>query len=930
MTYRKKLIEVALPLEAINAACADEKSVPRKGHPATVHLWWARRPLAACRAVLFASLVDDPGNDLPEAEANHERQKLFNLLERLVRYENSDDASLLQQARAEILKGGKPPPVLDPFCGGGSIPIEAQRLGLEAYGSDLNPIAVLVTKALIELPPLFAGRAPVNPDARRQIDGDRGWIAARGLALDVRYYGQWVRDEAGSRLGAFYPMAKLPRALGAGFGTVVAWLWARTVQCPNPACGGQMPLAKSFALSTKRGKQAWVEPVIDNKRRRVRFEVHTGQGKPPEAPKMGRGAKFRCLICTEPADEKHLKAEGVAGRLGAQLMAVIVEGPSGRVFLSPTAEDESLADRAVPRWVPEEDLAADPRNLWCADYGLRKFSDLFTKRQLFALTTFCGLIEEARQRIVNDARAAGMAQDERPLHSGGSGAVAYADAVATYLGFCVSKLADYSSTLCGYIPSYGKFRNTFGRQALPMTWDFAELNVLGDAVGNWLNHVEWVARGIEEAPCGQVGRVANCDAAAHMPEIAGVPVVCTDPPYYDNISYADLSDFFYVWLRRSIGKLHPDLFSTLLVPKAQELVASPYRHDGEKAKAEEHFVRGLSRAFEVIRSRAHPDYPVSVFYAFKQAEEDEDGGEDGRGGGVSSTGWETMLESLLRSGFVIVGTWPMRTERGSRSVSLGTNALASSIVLVCRPRSADATMATRREFVATLKEELPAALAKLQHGNIAPVDLAQASIGPGMAVFSRYAKVLEADGSPMTVRTALQLINQELDAYLTQQDGELDPDTRFCVGWFEQYSMAEARFGEADILARAKNTSVDGLVESGVVRAKAGKVRLLKREEYSDDWDPTTDRRLTVWECAQHLIRALDTGGEEKAARLSARLGGGRSEDAKALAYRLYSICDRKGWADEALAYNRLVASWDAIQTRLTAGPRGEQLRLGS
>jgi putative DNA methylase len=865
-----------------------------------------------------ALLYSHPEKFPTEEAQEKERQRLFRIIEELVKWENSNNEQVLEAARAEIRKstGGNPPPVLDPFCGGGSIPLEAQRLGLEAYGSDLNPVAVLITKALIEIPPKFAGRAPVHPQDRQLVQ--RSWRGAGGLAEDVRYYGQWMRDEVEKWIGHLYPKVKLPKEYGGGEATVIAWLWARTVKCPNPACGAQMPLVRSFWLSTKKGKQAWVEPIVDKKRKTVRFEVRTGKGEPPVGTVNRRGAQ--CIVCNTPVPFDHVRSEGKAGKMSAQLMAIVAEGKGGRVYVAPTAEHESVARLAKPSCVPDTDLPEQALGFRVQLYGMTRHADLFTPRQLVALTTFCDLVSEARERVLADARKAGLPDDGKGLNDGGTGASAYADAVATYLAFALSKLADRGSSICTWFTERDSTRNTFPRQAIPMTWDYAELNTLLDGTASFSGAVEWTAESLDSVPCSQTqtqgGTARQLDATSAINEIEQ-PLISTDPPYYDNIGYADLSDFFYIWLRRSLGRVYPQLFSTVLVPKAQELVATPYRFDGDKEKARQFFETGLGKAFERMRSAQHPNYPLTVFYAFKQAEvEDEADSGDPDDSAVASTGWETMLEGLINAGFAVTGTWPMRSERTARSVALGTNALASSIVLVCRPRPEAAPLATRREFVAALKKELPDALKALQHGNIAPVDLAQAAIGPGMAVFTRYAKVLEADGTPMSVRTALQIINQELDAYLAAQEGEMDGDTRFCLAWFEQNGMNEGAFGEADVLARAKNTSVQGLVDAGVLNARAGKVRLLKRTEYDKDWDPAQDRRLTVWECTQYLILQLDTKGEEGAALLCRRLGGGRSEDARALAYRLYSICERKGWAEEALAYNSLVVSWPAIQER--------------
>jgi putative DNA methylase len=746
----KKLIEVALPLEAINKASAKEKSI-RHGHPSTLHLWWARRPLAACRAVLFASLVDDPSSNLDEfpteEDQERERQRLFGIIERLVPWENINNQAVLNEAKAEILKstGGNPPAIYDPFCGGGSIPLEAQRLGLEAHGSDLNPVAVLITKALIEIPPKFANRAPINPEARKKGLKDSAYPGARGLAEDVRYYGEWMRKKAQERIGHLYPPVKLPDGTEA---TVIAWIWARTVKCPNPACQAEMPLVRSFELSTKKDKAAWIEPEIDHAEKKIRFKVCTGTGKAPAPPKTGRGAKFRCLVCQQMASDAHIKAEGRAGRMAAKLLAIVAEGVRGRVYLEPNAYHEQIAALAKPTWGPDEQLAHDPRNIWCVHYGLTHFRDLFTPRQLVALTTFSDLVAEAHVQIIHDHAAEN-----------------YADAVATYLALGVSRLSDISNALCVWENTKTQVRHLFTKHAIPMLWDFAEANVFGESAGDFRISLGNLLRALEKTPSSGKACAIQLDASS---VVANDVVFSTDPPYYDNIGYADLSDFFYIWLRRALFVIYPELFSTLLVPKSQELVATPYRFGGKKEEAQTFFEKGFRQAMQRVRSSEHAAYPFAVFYAFKQSESEDDPDEvDVRT--VSSTGWETMLEGLLRADLQITGTWPTRSELTNRPIASGTNALASSIVLVCRPRSESASLTTRKDFLFALKRELGPAIRTLQQGNIAPVDLQQASIGPGMAIFSRYRKVVESDGTPMRVRTALGLINQALDQVLAEQ-----------------------------------------------------------------------------------------------------------------------------------------------------------------
>ncbi len=1311
--YRKKLIEVALPLKAINEASAREKSI-RHGHPSTLHLWWARRPLAACRAVLFASLVDDPDSDpayrkadgtVDEDRAGLKRAQLFNLIEELVQWENSNNPRVINAARAEIArcvasrkielgelakdsiifgdrKGQKhpkgptsgdgttaweivlmqarpevvnaflaeyAPPVLDPFCGGGSIPLEAQRLGLRAFASDLNPVPVLITKALIEIPPKFAGLPPVNPGARASrphsaagtaaLPGTEIWPGAAGLAEDVRYYGQWMRDEAEKRIGHLYPKVKITQEMVEGSAgetlapggqdgraprpdlkeyvgqelTVIAWLWARTVASPNPACGGaHVPLVRSFWLSTKKGKEAYVEPVIDRKTNSYRFVVRTGKPRRGFDPKNGTVVRTSatCLLTETPISFDHIRAEGKAGRMDSRLMAIVAEGSRGRVYLTPIDEHVSVAESAKPNDYPDTDLPKKALSFRVMLYGMDKHYKLFTPRQLVALTTFSDLVQEARAKVLADALGArasrplhspaaetaalpalasrpqegrgnaaetaalpalasrpqqfihdrgylphweagtqpqsitfrladslpqsllasweaelqrlpddkrnaerrrrieqaldqgigacylrrpeiarivenallhfdgtryqlhawvvmpnhvhalitplhgeslsailhswksytakeakkalgaratrpqegrenaaetaalpggkfwqeeyfdrmirdeahwfnvvryieenpvkaglcarpedwpfGSAcrgeekragrprsQDDLPLADGGTGPQAYADAVATYLAFAVDKAADLGNSLTRWEPVAQCPRQLFARQAIPMLWDYAEANLLGESSGGWSVLIEYLVRAFHSKSwpvCHAIEGIATqLDATAAINGV-DAPIISTDPPYYDNIGYADLSDFFYVWLRRSLKGVYPSLFATALTPKAQELIASPYRHDGDKKRAQEFFEAVLGKAFARMHETHAPDYPLTVYYAFKQQE-------DSGGSGVSpdaddedaaetaalpvSTGWETMLAGLIRSGFAITGTWPMRTELGNRMVGMGTNALASSIVLVCRPRPADARIATRKEFINALRQELPEALNNLQHGNIAPVDMAQSAIGPGMAVFTRYSKVIESDGSPMTIRSALGIINQVLDEVLAEQEGDFDADTRWALAWFDQHGMEEGPFGVAETLSKAKNTAINGLVEAGIIAAKAGKVRLLRREELLGarasrphgggaarmaalpEWDPATDQRLTVWETTQHLIRTLQTKGESEAATLLNKLGG-LGETARELAYRLYSICERKKWAEEALAYNSLVIAWPEL-SKLALSSRNRQ-----
>jgi len=795
--------------------------------------------------------------------------------------------------------------------------LEAQRLGLEAHASDLNPVAVLINKALIEIPPKFAGCPPVNPDAKKSLMG-RDWHGAQGLADDIRYYGKWMRDEAMKRVGHLYPKVVLPKENGGGEATVIAWLWARTVTCPNPACGANMPLVRSFWLSKKKGRPAWIKPTIDIQQNSYSLDVHTETPSEDEeklisaGTKTGRGAKFLCLLCGQSVSEQHLKHEIKYGHSKARLLAIVAEGKGGRIYLPPTFDQEKISTQAKPEWYPDQPLADDPRNIWCVGYGIDSFDKLFTSRQLVALTTFSDLVDEARDNVLNHAQSRDIVDTEIHLNGGRLDNTAYADAVATYLTLAVDRCTDYWSSICSWHTSGEKIGHTFSRQAIPMMWDFVEANPFSQSSGNFQGAIEWVAEVVQSSSCNAAGESEQRDATDSF--YGRAYLFSTDPPYYDNISYADLSDFFYVWLRHSLSNIYPDLFNTMLVPKTQELVATPYRFGGDKNKAQHFFETGVGKAFERMRAIQHSDYPLTVYYAFKQSESEIDVDEDTKTlFAPASTGWETMLEGLIKAGFTITGTWPMRTEMMSRSVGLGTNALASSIVLVCRPRLIDAPIASRREFLNALRSELPNALKNLQHGSIAPVDLAQASIGPGMAIYSRYSKVIESDGTSLSVRTALQLINRTLDEVLAEQEGEYDAETRWAIAWFEEYAMNDGPYGRAETLSKAKNVAIESLVNAGFLEAKSGKVRLLKREELSKEWNPKTSTHLTVWEVMQRMIHALlDGKGESEVGDIS-RQASEKAEIARDLAYRLYTVCERKGWAQEALAYNSLVTSWSEV-----------------
>ncbi|MDE0680615.1 MAG: DUF1156 domain-containing protein [Gammaproteobacteria bacterium] len=962
---RKKLIEVSLPLEAINAASAREKSI-RHGHPSTLHLWWARRPLAACRAVLFAQLVDDPSSwpdEFPtEEDQTRERERLHGIINDMVPWKATNNELILGKARYEIARsiaresGDTPPPVndsvavlnylaehappvCDPFCGGGSIPLEAQRLGLRAHGSDLNPVAVLVSKATCEIPPKFANRPPINPDRDLHVT----WKGAQGLAEDIRYYGRWMREQAESRIGHLYPKVRITKTMAADRDdlkpyvgkdlTVIAWLWARTVASPDPMMRGRhVPLVSSLMLSSKPAKKAWVDIIRDaTKRDGWCFEVNVGvlsredETRKKLGTKAGKAQDFLCCLSGAPVQRTYIQLEGKSDRLGTRLMAIVLAGSRERLYLSPDDVHEGIADS------PEfEEVTSSARTDFlsgatptramitggvCSAYGLATWGHLFTNRQLVALTTFSDLVSEARVKVLSAARevmetddsVTTWLQDRVCLADGGVGAQAYADAVATYLALAVSRLSDICNSLCRWESSKTQVRNLYGRQAIPMVWDFAEPNLFCKAAGDFGTSLNSLLKAVYMLPrVGVSESIVLMDAAGDT-RLATDAIVATDPPYYDNIGYANLSDFFYVWQRRTLREVWPDLFRRVLVPKEEELVATPYRHGGKK-QAERFFMEGIGNALANMHASGKDDSPVTIYYAFKQSEVAKEG--------LTSPGWATFLQAVIKAGYVIGGTWPVRTELVNKIIAINANVLASSIVLVCRKRQPDAPVITRREFVARLRSTLPAALAKIRSGGVGPVDMAQASIGPGMGVFTAAATVLEPDDTPMTVRTAIALINQIRDEISGEEATGYDADTRFCIDWFENFGMDEGKSGDAITMAQAYDIGIEDLEIAGVFDARGGSARLLRRDELPGDWNPATDRRLTDWECAQHLARTLESpaGGIEAAAKLYANMPPERSEAARMLAYCLYDICERRDRAAEAQIWNMLAREWTALE----------------
>jgi putative DNA methylase len=937
----RKLIEVALPLDRINAAAAREKSI-RHGHPSTLHLWWARRPLAAARAVLFAQLVNDPGFErhlnrgVNKVEAAKERERLFKIIEDLVIWENTNNEQVLSAARAEIWQSWREtcelnhnhpeaatlfnperlPASHDPFAGGGTIPLEAQRLGLESYASDLNPVAVTINKAMIEIPSRFSGRIPVGPLCEGEPNPDlllRDWPGATGLAEDVRRYGAWMRSEAEIRIGHLYPKVRVTRetavdrpdlepSVGESL-TVIAWLWARTVKSPNPAYSHvEVPLVSGFTLSTKAGNEAYIETSVTGDT----YVFKVRMGPPTEEAKAGtrasgRGSNFRCIVSDAPISGEYIKTEGQAGRMGTRLLAVVAEGPNGRCYLSPDDEQSAVDLNLRPDWKPALEFLQQALGFRVGNYGLTTWSDLFTARQLVALNTFTDLVQEAKDKCLQDSLAAGVDDVGVHLSAGGAGAHAYAEAVAVYLALGVSRLADISNSLCQWETSKTQVRHLFVRQAVPMVWDFAENNVFGGAAGDYHVSLGNLLRAVAMLPTYNAGVAVQADAQVQT--ISDGKIVCTDPPYYDNIGYADLSDFFYVWLRRSLRSIFPEVFTTVAVPKETELVATPFRHGGRGA-AESFFLHGMTKTLANIGHLAHPAFPVTVFYAFKQSE-------TSTSEGTSSSGWETFLAAVLEAGFSIDGTWPMRTELSNRMRGTGSNALASSIVLVCRKRSSEASVISRREFLRELNSVLPDALVVMTRGGenspVAPVDLSQAIIGPGMGIFSKYKAVLEADGQPMTVRTALQLINRFL------ADDEFDPDTQFCLQWLESYGWKGADYGHADTLAQAKGALLTQLNREGLLTSGGGLVQLIRWQDLNAEWTPERHNLTPIWQALHQMLASLQAHGEQSTGKLLAAMPA-VSGRVRTLAYRLYTLAERKGQAEDARPYNELIGAWAAIE----------------
>lgn len=845
------LIEVALPLERVSRAAVREHQ--RAGSP--LHLWWSRKPAAACRAVLLASLLPDPGDAAGRA-------RLLDLVAAVA--EAGPGAPALAEARALLRAGDPPPVVLDPFCGTGAIPAEAQRLGLAAVAADLNPVAVLAARALLQVPDRFAGRPACHPGAAAAGGG-----RLEGLVADVRAYAADVGAAAHAAIGEAYP----PDAAGR---PVVAWIWARTAPCPNPACGLPMPLLHAFTLAAPPARPAWLLPGAGDGPWRV-----GGPGDPSPPPGTVTRTAARCLHCGTLHPLRAIRERARDGGLGQRLVCLVVRTGRGKAYAEADAVQAQRAAQVRAPGGPDTDLPEAALGFGTANYGLRRHRDLWTPRQLLALGTFSEQVRAIRARASADARRAGW-PDGEPLRAGGRGALAYGEAVSLYLALALDRAAARWCTFARWHRTRENVEHPFATPGLPMPWDFAEANPFAETAGGWGAAVEAVARALAAAPAAEAdvppAECVQADAASPAPGRGGM-LVCTDPPYFDKVPFADTADLFYVWLRPTIGDVYPDLFRTVLTPKAEELVADPHRFGGAEA-ARARFRERMTASFTTLRAAAGP-HPLCVFYAFQERS----------GAAGTAVGWEVVLESMVAAGLQVTGTWPLRTEHAQRLRTKASNTLASTIVLVCRPRPADAHRIPRREFAALLRRELPGALAALAEGGVSPADLAQAAIGPGMAVFTRFSAVLDGEGT-LGVGEALRLIADSVEAHLDKATADLDPLTRLCLAWADLHGFAPGPFGEAEVLARAKDARLEDAAAEGIAAVQGGQVRLLPAG------DLAAPRRApaSAWAALHRRMAGDGAPGPAAAPWAAAPL--------RALAHGLYAIFDRRGEGARAAAYD--------------------------
>ena len=901
----RKLIEVALPLDEINAASKADKD-RKTGTIKNLHKWFAPAPLPAWRALLFAALVDDPDDE-------EKRAYLLDVIKRLVANKaDLPDDDTLAEARS-IIKAQFPdgvPTVMDPFCGGGSTLVEAQRLGLPTLGSDLNPVPVLITRTLTELLPKVYGQQPLHPEKiTAKVGKGRGrnrqtgvdlfgtnedvvYNGYDGLSRDVTYYAERIRERAWEQLKNYYPHQPGE--------TPIAWLWARTAKCPNPACGIETILTTSWWLSKKKNDLAWIEPRVAKGGARLDVVARQKHGQAPRSPKVGR-ATFACIGCGTPLGEDYIRREGVTGRLGVRMTAVVLEKDGVRTYRAPTSEDDGGLPRALDSPLAGLRLEGWNRDVRPPLYGLATWDRLFTPRQLLTLTTFADLVAQIDREIINDG-----------------GTKEWAKTVASVLGLAVGSAPIAWSSQVRWRQretAHAKAEPAFARNDLPMSWDFAEAYFDSGSVGDWLGIVINTLRGVRWAANDASGETTKADARRVSANCGCL--VATDPPYFDAICYADLSDYFYVWHRRALRDVHPDLYGTVTAPKSAELTAIPSHHGGDNEVARAYFIEGFTETFRNLRNSMADGLPMLVVYASKEQK-------SGKG---EETRWESILSAMLAAELEITGAWPIHMTSTTRMIGQGTNSVAAYIVMVCRPRRADAGTISLMDFTRELRRELPGAVLALQEASVLPVDLPQAVLGPGMSIFSRHKAVLDQSGQPIPVGRAMQLISTARGEILDEQQGEMDPASRFAVAWWESYGWQSGAFGIADQVVRPHGISVDDVVMAGVVESRGGQVRLLGETGLDRSWEPSKDAHPTAWEAVHHLAdRLVDGGGVQEAAALLSKLGP-LKDQAQMLAYRLESIAARKGWAKDQERYNALIGSWsDMLAESARSAGKTEEL----
>ena len=910
----KRLIEVSLPLAKISQQSAREKSI-RHGHISTLHIWWARRPLAAMRAAIFAALIPAPDDDA-------ERERLERLIAAIVDWDQvkAGNSQAIEEARARIRRAfpDRPPRLLDPFMGGGATGLEALRLGCETHALELNPVAHLIELCTLVYPQRYGSgetEEQRRTGDRRSPTADRRQLTLPGsaptggggrtLADDVRHWGRWVLERAREEIGHLY-------ANPTGDETIVGYLWARTVRCPNPACGAEMPLVRQWWLAKTKRRKIALRPRVNREARRITFEV-IDVGAQHAAPDFdpGRGTSSRghatCLACGQVADVTYIRAEGKAGRMGEMPLAVIYEQEkTGKGYRPFTEQDEELFQKALTLLgeldenAPDEPLPpVGTLGFRVQRYGLTRWGDLFNARQTLALLTFSRQVRAAHEAML----AEGM-DPER------------AKAVTTYLSVIVDRLADYNTTLCTWHNTGEKINHTFGRQALPMIWDYTELNPFSGATGDWSGAMAWITRVIEHA-ARTSGRpaIARQGTATRLPWPDGhFDALITDPPYYDAVPYADLSDFFYVWLKRSIGFLHPKVFRTPLTPKSAEIIQEPARHDDD-ATAKAFYEREMTRAFAEARRVLRPDGVFVVVFAHK-----------------STAAWETLLNSLLEAGLVVTASWPLHTERPGRLRAHESAALASSIFIVCRARVAGGEGYfddVREELAATIRERLDF----FWRQDIRGADFFISAIGPAVSVFGRYRRVYRLDGSEVGVGELLNLVQAMVSEYALDrilngggtQVGGVDAPTRYYILHRWAYGRGKIPFDDAMRLAMALGADVSALMgRRGLLKQSGETVRLLGPKERAGvgglGLPDRAGRSASVIDVLHRAATLWESGDREGLARFLAEGARGREDQVRLVAQTIINILPDDD------AERRLLEGFLAGRDTLPESPRQERL----